>query len=427
MRSVQGRQIPMMKTLALAGAAALALATAAEAQDKAPAEPVLTMQRAVALASADQPSVAAYESEATASEQSAIAARSLPDPVVSAGVQNYPVTGMNAPSPTRDEMTMYTIGLMREQVRRSQREAEAAQLRSEAAVSRFQGSARQRTIEREVMKAWIDAVEAGAKQRLLERVIGDLKTGQQVMEAGVPTGGSSPALALEAQAEVSLAESGLAEARGAEQRARGMLRRWIGVAADLPLPDFIPRIDLPPGTAPDFNAHPEFLVANAEETVARRQADLARTQRRPNISWSAMIGFRPSYGGMASVQVSIPLQINRHNLQDRKIAEAQARARAAAYRAEDTRRELGGQYAQALADYRSADARMAEISSRAIPSLEASFKAAEARYEGGQGSLELPLNIVRRYVEANIQLVEQQGAKARAAVDLIYLTGDVAP
>jgi outer membrane protein TolC len=76
---------------------------------------------------------------------------------------------------------------------------------------------------------------------------------------------------------------------------------------------------------------------------------------------------------------------------------------------------------------RSADARMAEISSRAIPSLEASFKAAEARYEGGQGSLELPLNIVRRYVEANIQLVEQQGAKARAAADLIYVTGDVAP
>jgi len=417
----------MMKTLTLAGATAFALATAAVAQDKAPAETALTVQRAVALAFVDQPSVGAYESEAVASEQAASAARSLPDPVVSAGVQNYPVTGMNAPSPTRDEMTMYTIGVMREQVRRSQREAEAAQLRSEAAVSRFQGSARQRTIQREVMKAWIDAVEARAKQRLLERVIGDLKTGQQVIEAGVPTGGSSPALALEAQAEVSLAESGLVEARGAEQRARGMLRRWIGVAADLPLPDFIPRIDLPPGAAPDFNAHPEVLVANAEETVARRQADLARTQRRPNVSWSAMIGFRPSYGEMASVQVSIPLQINRRNLQDRKIAEAQARARAAAYRAEDTRREIGGQYAQALADYRSADARMAEISSRAIPSLEASFKAAEARYEGGQGSLELPLNIVRRYVEANIQLVEQQGAKARAAADLIYVTGDVAP
>ena len=416
----------MRKILPLVAVAASLLATAAAAEEK-PAGPVLTVQQAVALASADQPSVAAYESDAIASEQAAIAARSLPDPQISAGIQNYPVTGMNAPSPTRDEMTMYTIGVMREQVRRTQREAEAARLRAEAAVSRFQGSARQRTIQRDVMKAWIDAVEARAKQRLLVRVIGDLNTGQKIMEAGVPTGASSPALALEAQAEVSLAEAELADARGAEQRARGMLRRWIGPAADRPLPDYIPRIDLPPGVAPDFNAHPEVLVANAEETAAQREAQVARTQRRPNVSWSAMVGIRPTYGEMASVQVSIPLQINRRNLQDRKVAEAEARANAALLRAEDTKRDLAGQYAQALADYRSANARIAEISGHAIPSLEASFKAAEARYAGGQGSLELPLTVVRRYVETNIQLVEQQGAKARAAADLIYLTGDVAP
>lgn len=394
------------------------------ASDRPASERPLTVQQAVALASTDQPSVAAYESDAIAFEQAAVAARSLPDPVVSAGIQNYPVTGMNAPSPTRDEMTMYTIGVMREQIRRSQREAEAARLRAEAAVSRFQGSARQRTIQRDVMKAWIDGVEARSKQALLARVIGDLKTGQKVMEAGVPTGASSPALALEAQAEVSLAESELADAKGAEQRARGVLRRWIGAAADRPLPDYIPRIDLPSGVAPDFDAHPEVLVANAEETAARRQGDVARAQRRPNVSWSAMVGFRPDYGEMASVQVSIPLQLNRRNLQDRKIAEAEARANAALLRAEDTKRDLAGQYSEALADYRSADARIDEIGGRAIPSLEASFKAAEARYEGGQGSLELPLNIVRRYVETNIQLVEQQGAKARAAADLLYLTGE---
>ncbi|MES2136346.1 MAG: TolC family protein [Pseudomonadota bacterium] len=434
-------------SLFVAGTAAVALATtaaaktppakpaherpAAAAPDTAPAapdgratEPLLTVQQAVALASSDQPSVAAYESEAIAAEQAAAAARTLPDPVVSAGIQNYPVTGRNAPSPTRDEMTMYTIGVMGEQVRRSQREAEAARLRSEAAVSRFQGSARQRTIQRDVMKAWIAAVEARAKQGLLIRVIGDLRTGQKIMEAGVPTGASTPALALEAQAEVSLAESELADAKGAEERARGMLRRWIAAAADRPLPDYIPRIDLPHGVAPDFNAHPEVLVANAEEAAALGQAEVARTQRRPNVSWSATVGFRPAYGEMASLQVSIPLQLNRRNLQDRRIAEAQARANAALLRAEDTKRDLGGQYSQALADYRSADARVQEIGGHAIPSLEASFKAAEARYSGGQGTLELPLNIVRRYVETNIQLVVQQAAKARAAADLIYLTGE---
>ena len=412
-----------MRTYSFLAIAAFVLSRTAAAEHKA-VEPVLTVQQAVALASSDQPSVAAYQSDAVASEQAAVAAGSLPDPVVSAGVQNYPVTGLHAPSPTKDEMTMYTIGVMREQVRRSQREADAARLRSEAAVSRFQGSARQRTIQRDVMRSWVDAVQARAKQRLLDRVISDLKTGQKIMEAGVSTGASSPALALEAQAEVSLAEVELTDAKGAEERARAVIRRWIGAAADRLLPDYIPRIDLPPGVVPDFTAHPEVLVAKAEEAAAQRQADVARAQRRPNVSWSAMVGFRPSYGEMASVQISIPLQINRGNLQDRKVDEAEARANAALLRAEDTKRDLAGQYSQALADYRSADARMSELSGRAIPSLEASFKLAQARYQGGQGSLDLPLTIVRRYVETNIQMVEQEGAKARAAADLIYLAGE---
>lgn len=416
------------------GWAALAFTPAAAQQRAAPvahepppAGPVLTVQQAISLATGRQPSVVAYDADAVASEQAAIAARSLPDPQLTAGVESFPVTGKNKFSPTRDEFTMYTIGVMREQVRRSRREAEAARLRAEAAVSRFEGSAQQKRIQRDVMKAWLDAVEARAKQRLLERVIGDLKVGRQVMEAGIPTGSSTPALELAAQAEISLAESELDAAHGAEARARGMLRRWIGPAADRPLPDYIPRLDLPPGVLPDFSTHPEVLVANAQEQAARRQVDVARRERRPNVTWSVNYAWRPDFGDFVSGSLSIPLQINRRNLQDRKIAEAQARVDAARLRAEDTRRDLGGQYQQALADYRSADARIAEIRDDAIPSLEGSFKAAQARYASGQGTLELPLNVVRRYVEANIQLVEQEGAKARAAADLLYLSGDLKP
>lgn len=406
--------------------AAVMLAAAAHAADPDPGR-TLSLQDAVTIASGDQPAVGAFEREAFASEQAAVAARSLPDPQVSVGVQNFPIRGMNAFSPTDDEMTMYTIGVMREQVRRSRREAEAARLRAEAAVSRFEGSAQQRRIQRDVMLAWIDAVEAHSRQRLLERVIGDLSVGRQVIEAGIPTGSSTPALELQAQAEIALAESQLAEARGAEAQARGKLSRWIGTAAERPLPDSLPNLSPPPGVSPRFGAHPEVLAASAREQAARRQVEVARTERRPNLSWSVMLGVRPTYGEMLSAQVSIPLQINRRGLQNRRIAEAQARADAARLRTEDTRRGLGGEYQSALAEYRSAEAQIAVLRDRAIPSLEASFKAAEARYAGGQGTLELPLSVVRRYVEANIQLVEQEGAKARAVAELVYLAGDVTP
>src|SRR5260221_5886794 len=172
----QGRQI--MRTLSLIGIAAVALATAAIAEDNPATTPVLTLHDALALASGDQPMVAAYRRDAQASEEAAVAARSLPDPQLSVGVQDFPVTGRTAFSPTRDDFTMYMIGIMREQVRRSKREAAAAQLKAEAVVSREQASAQEVHIRRDVMVAWLDAVEAAAKERLLLRVIGDLKTRQ---------------------------------------------------------------------------------------------------------------------------------------------------------------------------------------------------------------------------------------------------------
>jgi cobalt-zinc-cadmium efflux system outer membrane protein len=437
-RLVRGRTISPGRALGvsvivsgLVSLPALALAAqgpgaARTEQSAAPAGAVLELTEAVALANDEQPTVLAFEQEGAASEEAAVAARTLPDPQISAGVQNYPVTGGVAFSPTRDDMTMYTIGVMREQVRRSRREAEAARLRAEAVVSRAEGSVEERRVQREVMIAWIGAVEAAAKQRLLARVIADLNAGRQIMEAGIPTGASSPALALQAQAEVALAEAQFAEARAAEARARAMLARWIGPAAHRPLPQSLPAIALPAELRAEFAGedHPSVRLAEAQEQAARRQVDAARAERRPNLTWSVMYGWRPDYGDMVSAQISIPLQINRGHLQNRRIAEAEARADAARLRAEDARRELGGAYGAALADYRGAQAQLTILREQAIPSLEASFEAAEARYAGGQGSLELPLAIVRRYVEANIQSVEQQGRLARAAAELIYLTGE---
>jgi outer membrane protein, heavy metal efflux system len=395
-------------------------------ESAAPVVPALTLDEALARARGDQPSVAAYEQDARASEQAAFAARSLPDPQFSAGVQDFPVEGKHAFSPTKDDFTMYVFGIMREQVRRSKREARASQLIAEAAVSRQQGSVQQLHIGREVTIAWIDAVEAVVKERLLARVVSDLRTGQKIMEAGVSTGASSPALALEAQAEVALAGAQLADAKAAEAKARGALGRWIGSAAQRPLPDSVPNLGVPNMQVDRMEEHPHIRVAEAQEEAARRGVAVAQTDRRPDVTWSVSYGFRPSFGDMVSAQVSIPLQINRKGLQDRKIAEAQARDDAARLRVEDMRRDLAGQYASAIAEHEGAEAQLDILRKQAIPSLEASFKAAEARYSGGQGTLERPLEIVRRYVETNIRFVELEAKRARAAAELIYLAGGTA-
>lgn len=413
------------------GLAAFALATAAFAQDRSPAAQPLTLQEAVSIASGDQPAVAAFKLDAQASEQAAIAARTLPDPQLTAGIQNFPIRGQNAFSPIEDEMTMYTIGIMREQVRRSKREAEAARIRAEALVTRRQGTARERQIRRDVMLAWLNAVEARARQQLLERLIEDLRAGRKVIEAGVPTGSSTPALALQAEAEIGVEQSQLADARRAESRARAELARWIGgAAASRPLPDAIPAIELPATVADEARRiaiHPTVLIAEAEQQAALRQIDVARQARKPDVSWSVMLGIRPKYGEMISAEVSIPLQLNRVRRQDRLIGEAAARADASRLRLEDARRELERDYREALADYEGANAELDRINRDAIPALEDAFKAAEARYAGGTGSLDQPFAIVRRYVEVTMQSVEARARISRAAVEILYVLGETGP
>jgi outer membrane protein, heavy metal efflux system len=385
---------------------------------------MLTLGDALALASTGQPMIEANEREAVASDEAAVAARSLPDPQLSIGIQDLPVLGRNAFSLTNDDFTMYTIGLMREQVRRSKREADAGKIEAEALVSRKQASAEERHIRRDAMIAWINAVEARAKQRVIKLLISDLMTGRKVIASGIPTGTSAPSLALQADAEIALERSQLAEAESAESHARAELARWIGPAASRPLPDVVPDIAVPLDMVPPIDAHPEVQVALAQQQVAHREIEVAQVDRKPDITWSVSLGLRPKYSQMISAGVSIPLQTNRRNKQDRLISAARLRAGAAALKAEDARRELTSEYQTAVADYRGATAEIARIDQDAVPSLEAAFKSAEARYQGGGGTLDQPFAIARRYEEVAIQSIEAHARRARAAAEILHVHGE---
>lgn len=390
-------------------------------------QPALTLREAVAIASGEQPALEAFEREAAASEQAAVAAEALPDLRLTAGIQNFPIRGDDAFSPIDEMMTMYTIGVMREQVRRSKRQAQAERIRADALVSRRQATLEERQIERDVMIAWIEAVEAKAKQALLRQMIEDLQTGKRAMEAAVQTGASTPALALQMDAEIALERAELASATAAEDLARARMGRWIGSAAVRPLPHAIPEIELPrevPAEALAIAAHPSLQLAEAERQRSVREAAVAREESKPDISWSVMLGIRPKHGEMISGTVSIPLQLNRRNRQDRLVAEAELRATAAALRAEDRRRELIVSYNAAVAEYRGAEAELARINSDAVPALEAAFSAAEARYAAGGGTLDKPFEIVRDYIETAIKVVEARADRERAAAEIIYIVGE---
>src|SRR3546814_1572932 len=119
--------------------------------------------------------LSAFTRTARAAEEAAVAARQLPDPQLTIGIQNLPVTGSEAFDINADFMTMKTIGIMRTQVREAKREAASARYLAEAAVSLAEQDVLARRIQREVMLGWIEVITAQQKREVLSFLIEKLE------------------------------------------------------------------------------------------------------------------------------------------------------------------------------------------------------------------------------------------------------------
>ena len=76
--------------------------------------------------------VVAQNAAITASQEMAVAAGQLPDPVLKMGVDNLPVNGPDSWNLSRDFMTMRRIGVMQEITRGEKRELRAQRYEREA-------------------------------------------------------------------------------------------------------------------------------------------------------------------------------------------------------------------------------------------------------------------------------------------------------
>src|SRR3569623_1514159 len=104
-----------------AGAAMLVLAFASAAS----ADPT-TYDQALSRAAASAPSLKARAATTASARSLAVAADRLPDPTLDIGFQNFPVTGPNAGSFTRDDYTTATFGFRQTFLYLSKRRARGA-------------------------------------------------------------------------------------------------------------------------------------------------------------------------------------------------------------------------------------------------------------------------------------------------------------
>jgi cobalt-zinc-cadmium efflux system outer membrane protein len=312
----------------------------------------MTFAEALAEARSDAPSIAARAAQTDAARLTAIASSQLPDPKLEVGIQDYPVTGPNAGSLTRDDFTMEKIGVSQEFPNPAKRRARLGRAVADIGAAQAGLAVEARDVKVQTALAWIDLYFAERRLATLKILDDSIDSISSTVSARLASGSARPAQALEPQqlkAEVADRRSDLLAEAG---KARAALSRWTG--------DPDPEVAGPP---PDWAIDPRLLRANVgalpalvAKTAAIGQAEadvrLAQAEKRPDWEVSASYGHRdPRFGDLLSVGVKIDLPLFAKRRQDPIIAARARQADSARLELEAAERETLASLDADLADH----------------------------------------------------------------------------
>lgn len=390
------------------------------------AAPELTLAEAERLALERAPGLArAQASVAAVSERTTYEGR-LPDPQLVIGALNVPADSYSF---REEDMTMSMIGVRQAfppgdtltiRTRRAEQELTREQARLEI---------ERRGLLKQVRALWLDLYLANQSLKTLE-------ASRQLARRDLEAAEGRYRAAQESQRAIFVARQVLARVnerepmlRAQAERLRAQLQRFIGAAAQTPLPEAPAALPALPGDF-DPTRHPEWLAAQAELETMRAEVDMVRQDYKPGMMFDLSYGFRrPMPDGterpdMVTAMVTFDLPIFRAKRQDRRLAEKQGLAAAAGFETEDKRRELQSMYAAARAEHEATAARMRVFEEQLLPNIRRETQVTLAGFASEQSMLR---EARLKEFDANLELLRLHVELAKSQAELLYLTGEPQP
>ena len=151
-----------------------------------------------------------------------------------------------------------------------------------------------------------------------------------------------------------------------------------------------------------------------QEEMARADADIAQSNKRADWSVELMYSQRgPAYSNMVSVNVSIPLQWDQKNRQDREVAAKLAVVEQMRAEREEATREHVAETLGWLQEWQSDRDRLARYDSELIVLAAERTRAAMAAYRGGSGALSAVLDARRMEIDTRMERLRLEMETAR--------------
>ncbi|QJC57658.1 hypothetical protein HC248_02988 [Polaromonas vacuolata] len=388
-------------------------------------QPSLTLEAALQAAQKRSQALPAQDAAATAAREQAVAAGRLPDPMLRLSVDNLPVDGAKRFSLTEDFMTMRSVGLTQTFTREDKRRARSASFERQADTALAAREMELANLRRDTALAWFERYFQQQLVDILSAQRAEAKLQIASADAAYRAGRGSQADVFLARSAVARLDDRIRQAQAQLTNARTLLTRWIGdVAAEsLGAPPSISqtRLTLPKPDA-RFDQHPDIAVLISKEAQAKAAAEVARQDKQADWSVSLMYGQRgPSFSNMASVVLSVPLQWDQANRQDRELAAKLAKVEQARAEREEMTRARRAQVQRWLDSWRSGVERMNEYDANLIPLSIDRSTAALAAYSGGKASLSSVIDARLSEVDTRLEKLRIEMQTADLWVELEYL------
>lgn len=360
-----------------------------------------------------------------ASSEMAAAARALPDPVFKAGLDNFPVTTSERFSIGQDSMTMRRIGIEQDIPRAEKRELKAERSERLADKERADRDVTLAGIERSTALAWLDRFYAEAAAAALREERDAAESEVDAARFAYRSGHSSLTDYLAARSARLMLDDRVADAERRVVTASIALERWTGPSQSraLATPPSMASVRLQQDALEeDLGHHPEIAQLTQIERVADMDARLAIAEKKPD--WTVEVSYAqrgPAYSNMISVGISVPLQWDQSNRQDRVVAAKLARAEEAAAERDEMLREHVAATRAMLTEWQSDMARRERYRTELIPLAKDQVRASLVGYRDGKSQLSEVLASRRSEIEVRLQALGLEADIARLWAQLNYL------
>ena len=385
----------------------------------------LTLAEAQLMAADRSQQLVAQSAVTRAAREMAVSAGQWPDPVLKLGVDNLPVTGADQFSLSRDFMTMRRIGLSQEITRSDKRLLKTERFERDAERAQAQRQLVFAALQRDTALAWLDVYYAQAMRTLVQQQLEETRLQGQSAEIAFRAGKGSQADVFAARAALVMQEDRLSQIDRQRRSAELMLARWIGADAHRPLGGQAAWQTSAIGDMPlvqHLQRHPQLAVMAAQLDAAETDARLAQANTRPD--WTLEAAFQqrgPSFSNMVSIGVSIPLQWDQKNRQNREVSAKLALVDEAKANYEDTLRAHQAEVSAWINDWQNGKERVARYTTQLLPIAKQRTEAALTAYRVGKADLASALTARRDDIDTRLQALSLELETARLWAQFNYL------